>query len=202
VRVLLGNGPWMTWNVALALAPLALAMLLFGQGRRRTVWWWIGAAAFVVFLPNAPYVITDAIHLSGDLAAVRGETAITMAVLLEYGILISIGVCAYAASLHLLRRDLLERGYPAAAVRGTELALHAACAVGVLLGRYARFNSWDLGTRFDDVAGHLGTRLDRPISWALLVSTFTMLVVCSMLARLLATGAAVEWSALRSRRHP
>ncbi len=68
--VLAGNARWMGWNLLLALVPLALALLLFRGRRERTALWWLGTAAFVAFLPNAPYVMTDVIHLFTDVRMV------------------------------------------------------------------------------------------------------------------------------------
>src|SRR5215813_31019 len=69
------HGHWMAWNTGLAAVPLVLALLLFRQGRRRTVPWWAGAVAFVAFLPNAPCVLTDVVHLLGDLRRSDGTDA-------------------------------------------------------------------------------------------------------------------------------
>src|SRR4051812_24343730 len=57
------HGRWMVWNLALAAVPVFLAMALFRPGRRHGVGWWLGTALFVLFLPNAPYVLTDVVHL-------------------------------------------------------------------------------------------------------------------------------------------
>ena len=57
--------PFMLWNTFLALIPFALSLWLFkgrGSGNRRLDWW-IGCIVFIAFLPNAPYVLTDIIHL-------------------------------------------------------------------------------------------------------------------------------------------
>jgi uncharacterized membrane protein len=55
---------FMVWNSLLALVPLALALVVFRRGARTgTFWWRAGVAIFVVMLPNAPYVLTDVIHL-------------------------------------------------------------------------------------------------------------------------------------------
>jgi uncharacterized membrane protein len=53
----------MTANLFLAAVPFILAAFLFVPPRARTAGWWIGVGTFVAFLPNAPYVLTDVIHL-------------------------------------------------------------------------------------------------------------------------------------------
>ena len=71
-RFVLGNGPWMTWNVALALLPLLAAVVLFGRdAAHRSMLWWAGLVGLVLFLPNAPYVLTDVVHLPESLRGVR-----------------------------------------------------------------------------------------------------------------------------------
>jgi uncharacterized membrane protein len=57
-------------------------------------------------------------------------------------------------SLVRLERWLAERGVSRRAVLLIDLGLHAACAVGILLGRVFRFNSWDV---LADPRGLLGT---------------------------------------------
>jgi uncharacterized membrane protein len=204
VHVLIGNGPWMLWNLFLALVPLGIACALFmGTRRRLSLWWWAGAAAFLAFLPNAPYLMTDVLHVPGDLSAVRGRYGATTLLLVQYGMLVAIGIAAYAGSLELLRLFLLKRGLSARAIGGVQLVLHGACAIGVLLGRFARFNSWDLVVRPEHVAQHLGVRLDNPGSWRLLVVTFVVLLASTHLARMSGRVAhvATDWLLRGSDRH-
>lgn len=63
------TGHWrmMVWNTWLALIPLTLADYLFHRNSQRTALWWLGALVFIAFLPNAPYVLTDIIHLIEDI---------------------------------------------------------------------------------------------------------------------------------------
>lgn len=201
MSTLIWNGPWMVWNVALALVPIGLAWLLFRHPERAGVTWWAGLVAFVVFLPNAAYVITDLVHLPGDLTPYRGHMVMTLAVVGQYALLVAIGLAAYTGSLVLLRRDLQRRGASSSFVMTVELGLHALCAVGVLLGRYARFNSWDMGTRPGAVAAHLGSRLDHAVSWGLLIGMFLVLVASSFVARAAGAGLAHELRELRARWH-
>jgi uncharacterized membrane protein len=58
----------------------------------------------------------------------------------------------------------------------------------VLLGRVARFNSWDLATRPDAVIDHAVSRLDHSGSWVLLVTMFAVIVTSTLLVRVVATG--------------
>ena len=69
--VLLRHSGWMAWNLTLALVAVALAVWLFRVERPRTVGWWVGFGAFALFLPNAPYVLTDLIHLRWSVEAIE-----------------------------------------------------------------------------------------------------------------------------------
>ena len=68
----------MLWNTVLAFVPFGLAIMLFrsgafGPGHTCTPLWWITFAIWVAFLPNAPYVITDVVHLVQDLQRASPE---------------------------------------------------------------------------------------------------------------------------------
>jgi uncharacterized membrane protein len=133
---------WMLWNTLLALVPAVLAVPVLGHRGRRTPAWWCGAALILLFLPNAPYVVTDLVHLRGDVVAIDSELGVVTGILPIYGAFIAVGFGAYAfvvrAGGRYLVADGLGRWRPAA-----ELAVHALCAVGILLGRVARLNSWE-----------------------------------------------------------
>ena len=140
------NGDWITWNLTLALVPAVLAVVLFGRARlRRGVAWWLGVAAFVLFLPNAPYVVTDLVHLRGDVLATRSDVVLLAGVLPMYAAFVVAGFLAYVVSLDLLRVEV--RRHRAALVSPWfDLGAHALCSLGIVLGRLARLNSWDVAT--------------------------------------------------------
>ena len=51
-------------NLFLAFIPLVLSLWLFlRRSKRRTLLWWMVFVAFISFLPNASYLLTDIIHL-------------------------------------------------------------------------------------------------------------------------------------------
>ncbi|MDQ1384469.1 MAG: hypothetical protein QOG65_1848 [Actinomycetota bacterium] len=58
---------FMLWNLFLAAVPAVLALALFPTSARRGVAWWLGFGAWVLFLPNAPYLLTDVVHMVHDI---------------------------------------------------------------------------------------------------------------------------------------
>jgi uncharacterized membrane protein len=136
---------WMTWNTFLAWIPVVLALVLFrvpwAAGRRGPLWW-AGLGLFVLFLPNAPYVATDLIHLRADVELVGADGPVVTAVLPVYAAFVGSGFLAYYLSLAELGRYLDRIGLDR--WRGpVTLAAHSLCAIGVFLGRWARLNSWE-----------------------------------------------------------
>ena len=137
-----GNRWWMTWNTMLALVPACLAVVLFRHDHRRTWLWWAGLVTFVLFLPNAPYVVTDLVHLRSDITQTNTDLATYGGVLPLYAAYIAVGFGCYALALHEAGAALARTGRQHL-IGASEMSLHALMAVGVLLGRIARLNSWD-----------------------------------------------------------
>ena len=178
-RVVRANTAWMTVNLLLAALPFALAVVLFVPRRAHNAAWWLGLGTFVVFLPNAPYVLTDVIHLSTQ--ARRAPSFVHVAALVaEYSIFITVGLTLYGGCLFLLRRRLQVDGlegwrWPA------ELALHGLCSVGIFLGRVLRLNSWDLVLHPHAILRYVG--VPRAGTVALILCTFAVLVVTGLALR-------------------
>jgi uncharacterized membrane protein len=185
MSALVGNVGWMGWNLILALVPLGLARLLFGHHPRPTWLLWTGGAAFVAFLPNAPYVVTDLLHVPADLAVASHSPWLTAALLAQYAVLIGVGFGAYVLSLVRLERWLAGRGVSRRTVLTIDLSLHALCAVGIVLGRVFRFNTWDVLTEPGALAGVL--TVPQPRTVVVLVVLFVALAGGAAMLRALPT---------------
>jgi uncharacterized membrane protein len=126
---------YLVWNLALAWIPLLLAILLLAlYTRRHSALALIAVgAAWLLFLPNAPYLLTDFIHLG---RAHRLYDTILI------GSFAATGLALGFASL-LLVQLVVTRA--AGALFGWVTALGALffASIGVYLGRFLRFNSWD-----------------------------------------------------------
>lgn len=142
---------WIIWNLFLAFIPLALSFWLFRRRHiSRTWFWWIIYIIFIAFLPNAPYLLTDIIHLIRATRAGYSVWIITLIFIPLHVFAILSGLEAYVVSIinqnHYLKKLGLKRY-----ILPSEIMTHILCAVGVFLGRFRRFNSWDLVTQPDVV---------------------------------------------------
>src|SRR5918992_4003560 len=124
------------WNLFLAWVPLALAVAAYARARRRVD---VVVAALLVpwllFFPNAPYLLTDFIHLDEGPAPLWYD-ALMLSAFAWTGLLLGF------ASLYLVQMILRRALGPAVAWLGVLVALGLA-SVGVYVGRFIRFNSWD-----------------------------------------------------------
>ncbi|MEA5616300.1 DUF1361 domain-containing protein [Cronbergia sp. UHCC 0137] len=148
LEVLRINMRWMTWNLFLAFIPLALSMWLFRTKRGRSWVWWLGFLVFYAFLPNAPYLLTDVIHLIDDIRNIQSVWMITLVIIPVYLLVILSGFQAYVISLINLGY-YLHRISKSQWIIAVELITHALCALGIYWGRFLRFNSWDFITQPD-----------------------------------------------------
>lgn len=123
-------------NLVLAWIPLALAYAISLSARRELTWPAVPllACAWIVFLPNAPYLVTDVVHL-GEHATV--PNAIELSLLAVTGLLIGV------KSLQLVQ-GAVERVWGAAAGRRAVQVAAVLVAVGVYLGRELRWYSWTI----------------------------------------------------------
>jgi uncharacterized membrane protein len=124
------------WNLLLAWTPLILAYVLSWASERGAARAALPvlAAAWIVFLPNAPYLVTDLVHLreNGNL-----PNAVTLSLLAITGLLIGV------KSLQLVQCAVERALGPAAGWRVVR-AIAILTAFGVYLGRVKRWNSWTL----------------------------------------------------------
>lgn len=168
---------WILWNLFLAFIPLVLSFILFKrQSSARPVWWWVLLVVFIAFLPNAPYMLTDIVHLIRGTRAGYSVWVIALVfVPLHVGAMLA-GFEAYVVSLLNQGRYLKRQGARQWVLR-SELLVHLLSAIGIYLGRFRRFNSWDLAVSPTDI---LASTLDdltskRPI--AVILITFAVLTV-------------------------
>lgn len=168
---------WMAWNLFLAFIPLALSVWLFRRSSgSRNLLWWVGLIVFMAFLPNAPYLLTDIIHLIDAVRRDYSVWVITLVLIPQHLSVILLGFEAYVISLINLGYYLQKQGMGKFTIPA-ELITHALCAVGIYLGRFLRFNSWDLVTQPEDLAQTIVDDLTAKRPLLVMFVTFIVLTV-------------------------
>lgn len=138
---------WIVWNLFLAFIPLALSLLLFlRRSHRRGLLWWVAYVTFIAFLPNAPYLLTDIIHLIEAIRAGYSIWITTLVFIPLHLLAIAVGWEAYVISV-INQSFYLKKQGASRFILASELLIHALSAVGIFVGRFRRFNSWDLVTK-------------------------------------------------------
>jgi uncharacterized membrane protein len=134
------------WNLFLAFIPLLLSFYLFRPPAIRNLLWWALLLIFMAFLPNAPYILTDSIHIIELSQENYPNWAIALILIPQYILFIGLGFEAYVISLVKLELYLTNFIAQKYLILVNAIA-HSLCIVGVYLGRFERFNSWDLVTK-------------------------------------------------------
>ncbi len=130
---------FMVWNLFLAIIPYALSSWLFQTH-------WIKKQGFplllilgfwLLFLPNAPYLITDLIHLRNTATSILWLDLFMLFTFAWTGLLLG------AISMHQIFCVLTEKWNVTVAKRILFMIVFL-CGFGIYLGRFQRWNSWEL----------------------------------------------------------
>jgi uncharacterized membrane protein len=148
---------FLVWNLFLAWVPLVFAIAAYARARRR-VDAVVGASLvlWLLFFPNAPYMLTDFIHLSAEGPAPVWYDALMLSSFAWTALLIGF------ASLYLVQlvaRRVVGFAWSWVVVVGA-LVL---ASFGVYLGRFVRFNSWDALVRPRRVLDVISNQLENPL---------------------------------------
>jgi len=165
---------FMLWNLYLAAIPTALALVLFRGPARIGPSWWVTFVAWLLFLPNAPYVLTDVVHMADDLRGARSDGHV-YAVLATYAVFAAAGLVSYVVSMQLFRR-FLHRVAPRRFVAPILITVHGLSVVAMGLGRIVRLNSWDVVFAPRSVLASV-MRVPHPSTVVLLAVTFVVVGV-------------------------
>jgi uncharacterized membrane protein len=186
--------PYLVWNLVLAWVPLALATLLVvTYARSRSVVELLAVGGtWLLFLPNAPYMLTDFVHLGTEHR------------LFDTIVISSFALTALALGFVSLVLVQLVVTRAAGALLGwaTVIGSLFAASFGIYLGRVLRFNSWDVVRRPHRLVELAKLRLDDPFGNRYLIGFTLALGGVLVLAYLGLYGFTVLVSSTRREQHP
>jgi uncharacterized membrane protein len=149
----------LAWNLFLAWIPFVLALIIYDQGRSYASPPALAVAAVVwlLFLPNAPYVVTDLKYIKGFSGASALYNVVLLASAAWTGLFLGL---TSLFLMHAVARRLVGSFNAWALVVGAV----ALSSFGIYLGRVQRWNSWDVFTRPGSLFGSLASGLLDPLS--------------------------------------
>jgi uncharacterized membrane protein len=162
---------FLIWNLFLAWIPFVIAYLTYISSiRRRWLYLIVPASAIVwlIFFPNAPYILTDLQHLSST----GGDAPVWYDVILLIWFVFT-GLFLGMVSLFLMQ-ELVRREFGRWFGWGFVLAVAGLTSIGVYMGRFLRWNSWDILGNFSGMAQFTWYYILHPTPRSLLFASLFM----------------------------
>lgn len=128
---------FLVWNLFLAFIPFAISTYLSFQQKLNSVILIAISIVWLLFLPNAPYIITDLFHLQSS-----HPNRIWLDVLTISAFAVT-GMYFFYQSL-LSMETVFKKKFGKTTSTYITPILIVLVAFGVYLGRYLRFNSWEI----------------------------------------------------------
>lgn len=161
-RVLYTGSPerlGIAWNLVLAWIPFVLALIVYERARSGLLtpaWAGVGVL-WLLFLPNAPYIVTDLKHVGhGDRLPVLYDVLLLSAAAWT-GLLLGL------TSLFLMHA-VVRRVVGAVNAWALVVGALALSSFGIYLGRVLRWNSWDVFVRPGSLLTPIADGLLHPLS--------------------------------------
>lgn len=150
---------FLVWNLELAWIPFVVAVAFYDSWRRGRSRWVLAALGglWLLFLPNAPYMVTDLVHLGRIGGAPLWYDGAMISAFAGTGLLLGLG------SVFLVHTVALRTLGPRLGW-AVLLPVLALCSAGVVLGRFARLNSWDALVRPGRLAQFVVAHANDPLA--------------------------------------
>ncbi len=130
---------FLVWNLILAAVPLFLTRVVLKREFKNRFFWMFFALCWLLFLPNAPYILTDFLHFRRE-TNMPSWFDLLMLAAFSFG-----GLMFGFISMDQMRWHLSQRFTERFAVIVTGICAIAS-GFGIYIGRYLRLNSWDVFT--------------------------------------------------------
>ncbi len=182
---------FMNWNLILAWIPFLCALIAYALYPDRSLstrgaMLFFGGVWFL-FYPNAPYILTDLMHLYDSGAIIFW---LDLSMLLSYAFT---GLLLGYVSLYLMQ-TLIAQSFGAVAGWAFVVLIHSLSSFGIYLGRVLRWNSWDILANPLSLAADILDRFINPLAhprtWGvsvfftvLCLSTYLVLVAFTQLGQ-------------------
>ncbi len=175
---------FLLWNLFLAFVPWIIANVLEYKNFRKR----IEIPVMIIWLlmfPNAPYLFTDLIHLGKNPSAPRW---------FDITLLLSYGMTGFAFGfLSLMKIEgKIKKYFPKIKPFFVKAFIIYLSSYGIFLGRFLRWNSWDIITNFVPVVRDVFKTIKHPVqnaaAWGFTLLFGTLLNILFFILESVSTG--------------
>jgi uncharacterized membrane protein len=128
---------FLIWNVFLAIIPFVITMYLKTSKNLNKIKLGFAFLIWLAFLPNAPYIVTDLIHIR-----IGNDSRLWLDVLVLLSFALSGLLLFYTSIIDM--QQLLKLKFKKLPTEPIVLVILFLCGFGVYLGRFLRYNSWEI----------------------------------------------------------
>jgi uncharacterized membrane protein len=139
---------FLVWNLFLAWVPFLIAFVLYRLRMRSRLLLLVAGCAWLAFFPNAPYILTDLIHLKNPRSVPIWYDSVMIVTFAWTGLFLGL------VSLRMMQ-SLVRRRLGNLVSWGFAFAVLALSGFGIYLGRFERWNSWEVVTNPRFIFGSL-----------------------------------------------
>lgn len=173
---------FLVWNIFLAWIPFRLSYYLLKPAPDHKWKQWLLLGAWLLFFPNALYIITDLVHLDLETAVPKWFDAILLFASSVVGLMMAF-VSLYRVESFLAKKISKKR------LPLIMLLILFMGSFGVYLGRFLRWNSWDILSNPLGLLSTIAQRFVFPIehfrTWAVtLILTVFFYLLYSLIKKL------------------
>ena len=151
---------FLVWNLFLAAIPFTITQLIKSNTTlhsKKTIGY-IGFTVWLLFLPNSPYIITDLVHLHNKNSNLIWLDLFLVFVFAFNGLFL--GVLSMLDMFSIVRTH-----YGNKIAKHTLFLVSIVSGYGIYLGRFLRFNSWDITTKPLTLIYQIADSLKQPKVW-------------------------------------
>lgn len=168
---------FLIWNLFLAYIPYFISSIIKKRMQNSSKFMLILVLfVWLLFLPNAPYIITDFIHLHHTKANIVWLDIFILFAFSSTGLLLAI--LSLSDIYKIIKQKWNSKHANYFSISATFL-----CGFGIYLGRFLRFNSWDVFTNPLSVLKKSVLSINDPKTWFITISFGSFLYIIFQLSR-------------------
>ncbi|WP_179020480.1 DUF1361 domain-containing protein [Winogradskyella forsetii] len=128
---------FLIWNVFLAIIPYTITIYLSTKPNLSKLKLTLWSLVWLAFLPNAPYIVTDLIHIR-----IGSDSLLWLDILVILSFALSGLLLFYMSILDM--QKLVKSKFEKLPIETISVSILFLCGFGVYLGRFLRYNSWEI----------------------------------------------------------